>query len=920
MIITSLTVSAQQTLWVGQSYNFDVTSSVMGITANVSWSTNGGYLSLSGSGFYRTITVTQYFSGTATVTCEWDYKLTGNGSYTHTKRQVTISCRDNQVSISPTSLTLSPGESKYVIYDHQYDNQYTSAANAYFQSTNPSVCTVSSSGEVIAKTPGTAYINVYSKISSVSPYCKVTVRQIEPTSVSIPSSMSMTVGESHAISPIVYPSNAQTTYSWSSSDSQIASVSSGTITAKKPGIATITVTTANGLSSSCKLTVNKAKLSISPSHVSQLLQLGTAISLSASAPNSTIYYTIDGETPSSKSLKYVNPIVITKSTTIKAYAVNDDYLDSDILTLNYDVTDLQLDYTIPQDKSQISWTNFVYTVAFNKNIRKSECFNDIKVFDENGNEIQLTVSVLNNTLNIVSATGFKYGKYKIQIPSFAVRASDNGSPNVFIGHSFVNKEQSLKIVAFDANGAHSFVVKEDGSLWAFGSNDDGELGDGTKVSKFQPVKIMDDVLMPVAGWNFGLAIKQDNSLWSWGSNYGGCLGDGTNTQRLTPQKIRDNIIYAEANQWSCGRAIDSDGNLWTWGKNEYGNLGDGTSTDRFSPVKILSDNIVLSSGGPHSAAISANNDLYTWGNNSDYNLGDGTTNYQKRPIKVKSGIRDVALAYCSTIVLDTNDDVWSWGNNGYGQLGTGNYKNSTLPQKILENIEKLCEFFYGCFAINKNHELYAWGNLGSLHWNTLGNSVTTPSVIMQDVEDVKCAYSHALIKKTDGSLWGVGVNYNGELGIKTDATIVNEPVLIFPGPSPAIQSLSPIFNEIDIEVGDNGYLPFVIQPFDAGISSIEWHTSNDCIAMNENGLFIAKKTGSSDIICTLKDTQNNIFNFIVKVNVIERGSFVEKVSVDDMNVRTNYYNLNGVKVNQKELRHGFYIKKQGALTEKVIVK
>ena len=182
MIIASLTSFAQQSLWVGQSYTFDVSSSVMGITANVNWSTSGGYLSLSGSGFYRDITVTKYFSGTATVTCEWDYKLTGNGRYTHMKREVTISCKDNQVSISPTSMTMSPGETRYVSYQHQYDNQYTYAADAYFQSTNPSVARVNEhTGEVYAVNPGTAYINVYSKISSVAPYCKVTVEKTSPT-------------------------------------------------------------------------------------------------------------------------------------------------------------------------------------------------------------------------------------------------------------------------------------------------------------------------------------------------------------------------------------------------------------------------------------------------------------------------------------------------------------------------------------------------------------------------------------------------------------------------------------------------------------------------------------------------------------------------------------------------------------------
>lgn len=179
-IISVLIGYCQQTMWVGETYNFDVTSSVMGITANLSWSTNGGYLSLSGSGFYRQITITQYFSGTATVTCEWDYKLTPSGSYTHTKRQITISCRNNQVSISPTSMTMSQGEKRYVSYSHQYDNQYTYAAYPYFVSSNPEVATVDMyTGEVTAISPGTSYINVFSKISSGSPYCLVSVNQSE---------------------------------------------------------------------------------------------------------------------------------------------------------------------------------------------------------------------------------------------------------------------------------------------------------------------------------------------------------------------------------------------------------------------------------------------------------------------------------------------------------------------------------------------------------------------------------------------------------------------------------------------------------------------------------------------------------------------------------------------------------------------
>lgn len=922
VIIASLSTYAQQTLWVGQSYTFDVSSSVMGITSNMSWSTNGGYLSLSGSGFYRTITVTQYFSGTATVTCEWDYRLTGSGSYTHTKRQVTISCRDNQVSISPTSMTMSPGETRYVSYRHQYDNQYTSAANAYFQSTNPSVARVNErTGEVYAVSSGTAYINVYSKVSSTTPYCLVKVNKVEPTSVSIPKKLTLIAGEQKTITPTTTPSNAQTSYTWTSSNNQIATVSSsGTITAMKHGTTYITVKTSNGLSSTCEVCVNKSKLSILSSHNSQILQLGTPITLSASAANSTIYYTLNGENPSINSFKYTEPIVITEKATVKAFAVNEDYLDSDILTLQYDVTDLALEYSIPQNQSQISWNNFAITLVFNKDICRDENFSNIKVIDPNGLDIHYTAAILQNAVMIIPDENIKYGKHEVIIPTSAVKAKDNNAPNIATSNIFYNNEFDLGITAFDTNGAYSFIVKEDGSLWSFGANTEGQLGDGTKIDRKTPVKIMDDVIMPIAGWNFGMAIKKDNSLWTWGGNTYGQLGDGTKAQRSTPKKIKDNIYFANATSWSVGQAIDFEGILWVWGENQRGNLGDGTTSNRLSPVKILSKKISYATGGPHSAAISADNDLYMWGSNNCSQLGDGSTTYRKSPVKVKTGVKDVNLPYCATIVLYTNGEVWTWGNNDYGQLGTGNYTATSQPQKILENIVKLGEFSYGGFAINSNHELYAWGRLSTIHWNTIGN-IQKPTIIMRDVEDIKCAYSHALIKKTDGSLWGVGENGVGQLGIETSESNVCEPILLFPGRSPEINSVKPLFDEINIEVGEYGYIPFNLCPADGAIKGIDWLNSNDYIEILDNGRFEGKKVGTSIVECIIKDSQDKELRFKTKVNVSEKNSSVEDITIDNIeDDPVIFYNLHGIEVSPTNLTPGIYVKRQGSNSQKIIIK
>ena len=250
---------AQKTMWVGESYKCDATSAVMGITSDVSWTTNGGYLSLSGSGFYRNVTVTQYFSGTATVECSWKYKLYSGDTWRRQSKSWIITCNENPVYISPASLTLAPGETAHVGYNHQYNNSYTSAANVRFSSTNSRIVTVSASGLVTAVSEGTAYINVYSTISNAAnaPSCKVTVKKINPTSVSLPSSISLTVNARRLLLPIVLPAGASTSFTRKPEDSNIATVDDqGYVRGIRTGTTRIWVTTTvGGYTSCCSVTV-----------------------------------------------------------------------------------------------------------------------------------------------------------------------------------------------------------------------------------------------------------------------------------------------------------------------------------------------------------------------------------------------------------------------------------------------------------------------------------------------------------------------------------------------------------------------------------------------------------------------------------------------------------------------------------------
>jgi alpha-tubulin suppressor-like RCC1 family protein len=199
-----------------------------------------------------------------------------------------------------------------------------------------------------------------------------------------------------------------------------------------------------------------------------------------------------------------------------------------------------------------------------------------------------------------------------------------------------------------SGGYHSVTLKSDGTLWAWGDNIHGQLGDGTTVDKSTPTQIgIDNKWVSIAtGYDHTVALKSDGTLWAWGYNYFGQVGDGTTVNKSTPTQIGSD------NKWvyiSAGAehtvALKSDGTLWAWGRNSKGQLGIGNNTGpetcgsfacATAPTQIGTDTDWASiiAGGGHTVALKPDGTLWSWGYNGFGQLGDGTTVDKSTPTKI----------------------------------------------------------------------------------------------------------------------------------------------------------------------------------------------------------------------------------------------------------------------------------------------
>jgi uncharacterized repeat protein (TIGR02543 family) len=336
---------------------------------------------------------------------------------------------------------------------------------------------------------------------------------------------------------------------------------------------------------------------------------------------------------------------------------------------------------------------------------------------------------------------------------------------------------TVQVSQVSAGLYHTVAVKSDGTVWAWGYNNSGQIGDGTTTDRLTPVQVsgLTGVIAVSAGDSHTVAVKSDGTVWAWGWNSAGQLGDGTITDRMTPVQVAGltGVFSVSASHYHTV-AVKSDGTVWAWGANNYGQIGDGTTAHRLTPVQVsgLTGVIAVSAGSDHAVALKSDGTVWAWGRNTEGQLGDGTMGYRMTPVQVVglTGVFAVSAGFYNTFAVKSDGTVWAWGWNNLGQLGDGTTAQRLTPVQVsgLTGVVTVSAGGDHAVALKSDGTVWAWGRNAE---GQLGDGTQTWRMAPVQVVGLTGVFAvsggdfwHNVVLKNDGTVWTWGRNNLGQLG------------------------------------------------------------------------------------------------------------------------------------------------------------
>jgi alpha-tubulin suppressor-like RCC1 family protein len=358
----------------------------------------------------------------------------------------------------------------------------------------------------------------------------------------------------------------------------------------------------------------------------------------------------------------------------------------------------------------------------------------------------------------------------------------------------------------------ALIIKSDGTVWGWGRNESGQLGDGTLEDRTEPVRVtaLDGITVNAlaTGASHSLAVRSDGVVLSWGDNVSVQLGRPRTAQReLVAGRVPE---LSEVKAVAAGRffslALRQDGTVWGWGSNSSGELGDGTVEFRDGPVQArdLGNVVAIAAGGAHSIALKADGTVWTWGNNNHGQIGNG--DYRRLQVQGEhserqvlkpwhvpglTGVVAIAAGNRSSLALKNDGTVWSWGGNDNELMDGSVHDGAVLPRPSpfqrsdLGDIRLIALGFFHALVMTSGGDVSGWGSryykeIGDgMEDNTLGpnSAIALPTVGLGTVVALAGGESCSLALEHDGTVKGWGNNQNGRLGLGS-AQVISTPTVI----------------------------------------------------------------------------------------------------------------------------------------------
>ena len=590
----------------------------------------------------------------------------------------------------------------------------------------------------------------------------------------------------------------------------------------------------------------------------------------------TLYYTTDGSTPGTGSLTGPLTFTVNAPETVKASiydaAATPKWYNVNIAVFNaplavaaeppsgYVNVLYSFNFTTTGGNGTYTWTQVAGTLP--TGLTFNAVTGVISGTPTAGGQYNFTMQVKDSS-NAIMSQNFTVNITGSDIP-FAW--GDNGWDQLGVSYLTTSSSNTpvqvtglTGVTAVSAGYRFTLALKSDGTVWAWGDNGFGELGNNSTTPSYTPVQVegsgssgfLTGVIAVSAGSYHCLALKSDGTVWAWGDNSKGELGINTSTSSSkTPVQVGSlsNVTAIAAGDNYFSLALKSDGTVWAWGYNFSGQLGnnDNTYANSYIPVEVggstvLSGITAIDAGYSHSLALKSDGSVWSWGDNSksELGMGDPYVGSENHPYEVVgtggtgtlSGITAISAGELYSLALDNSSHVWSWGSNSSGQLGT----NASLTYTTASPVE--------VHGINNS------GNLSGITAISAGTTGTP----------------HILALSSDGTVCGWGSNGDGALGGVSSGcpeliTGVAGAVAVSAGADHSVAIMAPLQGKIVVYSSTTGGGPFQIYimnadgsnrtqlTFDSGdyrdpcispdgtkIAYIKWGANQQLWVMNSDG-------------------------------------------------------------------------------------